>query len=646
MRLQKSSTRMERRRVTLGVSAIALAALAPAPAHDIVTQTPIKHVIVLIGENRSFDNIFAAYRAVHGQSVGNLLSKGIITADGLPGPNAAAATQYIVNTPLPSNYFMGSGFTKTAYAPYLPTPELGGAPNRQISPADLAADPTGVQPPFNSQFTSSQLAVLEPSFENRDLFLLRTGATGAAGSTGPDVRVANYAKLPNTVFALTGPSLAYDSYTGDMVHRLFHMWQQSDCNLQNATPANPSGCLNDLYPFVGVARGDDSGANSMGFYNVQRGDAPVLKKLADEYALSDNFHQSIMGGTAANHIALGTGDAIFWTTFNGMLQPPAGAVANPDPQSPTSDKYKNDKQWANCSDSTQPGIAPIVNYLSSLPYHPDRNCEPGHFYLINNLSPGFLPNGEIDTASIMAGTKVPPSALRTIGDALNEKSISWAYYGGGYNAAVRVANGSKDPVDQFLANNYCDICNFESYASSIMSNPAQRAAHIKDVTDFFDDLEDNHLPAVSFVKPDSMVDGHPASSKLDLFEAMLENIVDKLTSHPALFKDAALFVAFDEAGGYWDSGYFQPLDFFGDGPRIPFIAVSPFSRGGKVVHAYYDHVSVLKFIERNWALPPLTGRSRDNLPNPTATASNPYVPTNAPAIGDLFDMFDFSRGRY
>jgi phospholipase C len=51
------------------------------------------------------------------------------------------------------------------------------------------------------------------------------------------------------------------------------------------------------------------------------------------------------------------------------------------------------------------------------------------------------------------------------------------------------------------------------------------------------------------VKPDCFVDGHPPSSKLDLFEAMLENIVDQMNGQ----KDTALFVAFDEGGGYWDS---------------------------------------------------------------------------------------------
>ena len=81
-----------------------------------------------------------------------------------------------------------------------------------------------------------------------------------------------------------------------------------------------------------------------------------------------------------------------------------------------------------------------------------------------------------------------------------------------------------------------------------------------------------------------------------------------------------------------------------DGPRIPLIVVSPFSTGGHVVHSYTDQASVLKFIERNWHLGTISNRSRDNLPNPLSEKSNPYVPVNMPAIGDLFDMFDFEHG--
>jgi len=98
--------------------------------------------------------------------------------------------------------------------------------------------------------------------------------------------------------------------------------------------------------------------------------------------------------------------------------------------------------------------------------------------------------------------------------------------------------------------------------------------------------------------------------------------------------DTAIFVTFDEGGGYYDSGYVQIVDFFGDGTRIPLIVVSRFAKKGHVSHVsheYADHVSIIKFIERNWGLEPITHRSRDN----------PYVPINSSALADLFDMFDF-----
>ena len=178
-----------------------------------------------------------------------------------------------------------------------------------------------------------------------------------------------------------------------------------------------------------------------------------------------------------------------------------------------------------------------------------------------------------------------------------------------------------------------------------MGDAAQRQQHIKDLTDFFDGLDRGQLPSVAYVKPDSFLDGHPETSKLNLLEGLTEKILVKLFAHPELFAETAFIVTFDEGGGYWDSGFFQPVDFFGDGPRIPFIVVSPFSRGGEVVHTYSNHASVLKFIERNWGLGPLTHRSRDNLPNPKMNADNPYVPANMPAVGDLFDMFHFDQGR-
>ena len=79
-----------------------------------------------------------------------------------------------------------------------------------------------------------------------------------------------------------------------------------------------------------------------------------------------------------------------------------------------------------------------------------------------------------------------------------------------------------------------------------------------------------------------------------------------------------------------------------DGPRVPLVVVSPYSKGGHVAHSYADHVSILKFIERNWRLAPLSARSRDNLPNPIADEDDHYVPVNGPAISD-FVMFEFQH---
>ena len=177
-----------------------------------------------------------------------------------------------------------------------------------------------------------------------------------------------------------------------------------------------------------------------------------------------------------------------------------------------------------------------------------------------------------------------------------------------------------------------------------MTNPTIVSNNLKDVTDLYADIAKGTLPEVSFVKPSGWVDGHPASSKWNLFEGFVKKIVEAVQANPELWKSTAIFVTVDEGGGYYDSGYVDTLDFFGDGTRIPLLVVSPYAKKGRVSHSYADHVSILKFIERNWNLPTISGRSRDNMPNPIQTNSeNRYAPVNSPAISDLFDLFKFER---
>jgi phospholipase C len=440
---------------------------------------------------------------------------------------------------------------------------------------------------------------------------------------------------------MTGPTMPYDAFTGDTIHQYFQMYQQMDCAIdkEHVSRANPTGCLHDLQSAITTTFATPPGATphdtgqTMAFFNVAKGDAPLLRLLADTYTMSDNYHQPVMGGTGPDSIPLGFADQVFFGDGKGNpVTPAAQRIYNPDPDttaysSGNFNLYKKRAQWFNCSDpNSQPGISAILAYLNALPYPLSTKCDPDHFYPAVNVNPAFNPDGSPSNPA----NNIPPVTMRSIGDALSDKSIPWKYYGGGYNLSV-----AGNPI-----NGYCNICNpFEHQANY----PSLRADHMRDVTDLFVDLMNGTLPAVSYVKPDGAMDGHPNSSKLTLFEAFVDNIIQLAQSNQEQWKETAIFITFDEGGGYYDSGFIQPVDFFGTGPRIPMIAVSPFSRGGHITHTYSEHSSFVKFVERNWHLDKLSDRSRDNLPNPKVDEDDPYVPRNMPAIGDLFDMFDFDH---
>jgi phospholipase C len=697
------------------VTAMALTTMMPlaAPAQDAATTTadkgtggpptttPIKHVIVIIGENRSFDHVFATYKPVNkGESVRNLLSEGIVNADGTPGRNYSSAFQdQTVNAgkqQKPGIYSISPDKDKETYQ-HLPAPLAGG-------PTVPSLCPTGTT--TTSCVTPENLAVAraaENGLPDDYYQFLLTGGTGLTPKTF-DTRISYVEQpvtsLPPGPFQLT-PGVPYDAYAASPVHRFYQMWQQLDCNVAHVTEKNGSGCLADLFAWVEVTIGAGNngkpqpagfnppypepkgfninstptttgeGSTALGFYNVQDGDAPYLKHLADTYSMSDNYHQGVSGGTGANHIMLGMADAIWFSDGNGNPEMPphnelvtnagpanAGIVdeiENPNPQPGTNNYYVQDGygggsfgspsygggSYSDCADTTQPGVASIVYYLKSLSRSINPNCQPGHYYLLNNYNPGYFGDGSnafTGPAAANANNTVftiPPSSVRTIGDVLLEKNISWAYFGDQFDRYL------SDPYFLNPDNQYCNICNWAQYSTSIMTNQQVRTTHLKDTTDLYNDLQSGTLPSVSFVKPSGFVDGHPASSKLNLFEGFTKKIVDLLQANPKLWASTAVFITFDEGGGYWDSGYVQPLDYFGDGTRIPMIVVSPYSTGGHISHTYTDHASVPKFIEKNWKLAPITQRSRDNYPNPIAEPSNPYVPVNSPAIGDLTDLFDF-----
>lgn len=654
------------------------------------TATPIKHVIVIVGENRSFDHLFATYVPKPGETVNNLLSEGVVKADGTPGANYGRATQYNADVTGSPIYEL-SPTNKTPYT-VLPAPLTGGPSdpckdNKMCAIGDALSSEDGLpKPPA-------------PYYES-----LLEGGTGLPGAT-PDSRITGvhnsvpFSTLPPGPFQLTnGTTFPYNSYAASPVHRFYQMWQQEDCSSAHATPSNPSGCLRDLFPWTETTVGAGAnglpqpstfctdyapgctttreGSTAMGFYNMQDGDASYTKYLADHYAMSDNYHQPAMGGTGLDSIMLFFGDAIWFKDQNSNLVPPhnqttwAGGpvdeIENPNPQPGTNNFYLEDGyggsgnvgpfkgvygggSYSNCSDTSQPGVAPILNYLSSLKPAIKPNCEAGHYYLLNNYNPGYFGDGSnayTDTNTHNTPFTVPPTSQHSIADVLLANNVSWKSYNDQWDTYLSDKYQDNYGTVGAASDQYCNICNGFQYQTQIMTNATVRTSHLVDTDQLYQDIHTGDLPAVSFVKPSGWVDGHPASSKWDLYEGFVKKIVSEVKDNPELWRSTAIFVTVDEGGGYYDSGYVQPLDFFGDGTRIPLIVVSPWTKPGHISHNYSDHVSVLKFIEHNWGLPTISDRSRDNLPNPVYNgAVSRYAPTNTPAISDLFDLFDFGRNR-
>ncbi len=273
-----------------GIGSSAQAQADPDKAVDTIkTATPIKHVIIIVGENRSFDHLFATYEPKKGRdSVLNLLSEGIINANGTPGPNFAKAHQFkIVSAPNGGKFFSSADMAQKQLYSTLPAPDVAGV--GAVSPyLPVLSIPGG-----------------DPGVSVADQFLFGTGGTGLGFTLGPDTRISNVNNLPPGPFQMTGPTMPFDAFTGDTIHQYFQMVQQVDCAIdkEHVSKHNPTGCLHDLqsaitttYSTPPTGTPHDTG-QTMAFFNMQNGDAPFFKSLADTYTMSDNYHQPVLGGT-------------------------------------------------------------------------------------------------------------------------------------------------------------------------------------------------------------------------------------------------------------------------------------------------------------------------------------------------------------
>ena len=594
----------------LALFGVALTKSPAAWAAAATARTPIEHLIVVIGENQSFDALFGAYVPRPGATVNNLLSQGIIDRDGRPGPNFARAAQ---RSALPQTRYTLNPPRGPAYA-FLPRPRLTGIQDQHFQELGRGPDPR-----FPADLPNGPYQI---------------------------TRQLRYPELRDQAEpTLAGSTARLAVASGDPVHRFFQMWQQT----------GGDNALLDLYTWVGITTGTggDSSDNSprdtgqsgevMGFVNMSAGDAPYFRKLADRYASSDNYHQAVMGGTGVNFFALATADLPVYRRDGQLQAPSPNQIENPDPLPGTDNYYQHDGfeggSWVNCADASQPGVAAILEVLDRKGV-PSR-CEPGTFYLVNNNGAGFDRDGHPQPLGPLNFT-APPQTVPTIAELLHAHGVSWSWYTAGREAAdlTEETGPGRMSLDAAFRLQYNDLGDPLVASATVMTRPELRA-QLRGSSSFQRDVASGKLPAVSFVTPKNLDSGHPGYSMVASFEAVVKDVVRRVQANPKLWAHTAIVATADESGGYFDSGYIQTLDFFGDGPRVPLWVISPFARPGHVDHVYNDHASILKFIEYNWRLAPLSKRSRDNLPNPVSDPADPYRPTNGPAVGDLRTLFSF-----
>ncbi len=473
----------------LAACALGGSAARPAPVDD--TLARIQHIVVIYGENRSFDNLYGLFPG----------------ADGIEQASADARTQ---------------------------------------------RDRDG-----------SVLPVLPPVWN----------------ANGPDFDPRFGTKLSNGPFRIDGEParVPLSVPTRDLVHRYYQNIEQID------------GGRNDRFAAV-----SDAGALAMGYYD---GSSMALWQLAREFTLADHFFMGTFGGSFMNHVWLA-----------------CGCVAR-YPNAPDALTSRLDAQGRLLRKAASPpsALAGPVQWERDGAITPDG-------YAINTTQPPYQPSGIAPAPggdpqlADPSRKPLPPQEAPTIGDRLTERSISWAWYAGGWNQALTDSSQPGGASRGVIYSNQPGSVNFQphhqpyNYFRRYAPGTAARREHLKDLSDLLVDIASDRLPQVAFYKPVGDQNQHPGYTDVLSGDRHIADLVRKIQASPA-WSSTLIVVTYDENGGFWDhasppSGAGHG-DRWGPGTRVPAILISPFVKKAYVDHTPYDTGSILRLLEHRFALTPL-----------------------------------------
>ncbi|MGB6715304.1 MAG: alkaline phosphatase family protein [Candidatus Cybelea sp.] len=201
--------------------------------------------------------------------------------------------------------------------------------------------------------------------------------------------------------------------------------------------------------------------------------------------------------------------------------------------------------------------------------------------------PWGCPGGSGDKVTMLTqqraiqGYEVPCWDTTTLGDELDGKGISWAYYAAPVDGSPGVWSAYQ--VIKHIYDGY-------DWNKDVISPPSQ----------FLTDVSNGNLRAVSWVTPTAANSDHPGSGS-KTGPSWVASVVNAI-GESQYWDSTAIFVFWDDWGGWYDPEPPAYVDYDGLGIRVPMIVISAYAKKGHVSHVPYEHGSILKFVEDQFGL--------------------------------------------
>jgi len=260
-----------------------------------------------------------------------------------------------------------------------------------------------------------------------------------------------------------------------------------------------------------------------------------------------------------------------------------------------------DRMFSSLEGPTFPNHLYIVAAQSAQVISNPKNFNPGNISW-TNWGCDALPQVYVTTLNSAGkqANKFPCFDVTTIADLLETAGVSWKFYA---------------PPQGVFGYQY-SVLN----AINHIRNSSLWSEHVVNNTNFITDAMDGNLPAVSWVVTGPGSEHPPTSTCFG--ENTTVNQINAIMQGPN-WPTTAIYVSWDDFGGFYDHAAPPVADQLGLGPRVPLLIISPYARTGYVSHTQYEFASIIKFIENRFGLPTLTGRDA--------------------AANDTSDSFDFTQ---